>query len=282
MDTVLFSETTDVKEVLPIEAPLPQARYSFSQRFLSGYHALWYRLSEGLKWSRGLYRETPVGHLTQFSGKRLARVAVLQRRFDVRFEQQYAVMTAIKSYDYLDILDQAWTFLGKPRPVGGVMHDVGASNFWYARALHAFFSPASLTGVKVEGYRIYSNGYSRWDYAQGYVADLPRTSFKVYDYTQYTDSVDTIIAWFPFVSAAPVLAWRMPLRVLSPHTLFGRVAENLSPGGLFVMVNQGREEAMIAFDRCRRAGLRFENSCKVRSTVRPRRIPPFVSWWRCC
>ena len=162
------------------------------------------------------------------------------------------------------------------------MHDVGASNFWCARVLHAFFSPAPLTGVEVEGYHIYSNGYSRWDYAQGYVADLPRTSFKVCDYRQYTDSAETIIAWFPFVSAAPVLAWCTPLRVLSPHTLFRRVAENLSPGGLFVMVNQGREEAMIAFDRCRRAGLRFENSFEVRSTVRPRRIPPVVSWWRCC
>ena len=139
MDTVLLSEATDVKEVLPVDAPLPQARYSFSQRVRSLYHALWYRLCDGLKWSRGLYREAPVEYLTQFSGKRLARIVVLQRRFDVRFEQHYAAMTAIKSYDYLDILDQAWTFLGKPRPVGGVMHDVGASNFWYARALHAFF-----------------------------------------------------------------------------------------------------------------------------------------------
>jgi len=161
MDRVLSSETTDVQEVSPVYAPVPQPRYSFSQRVRSGYHALWYRIGDRLKWSRGLYRETPAEHLTQFSGKRLARIAVLQRRFDVRFEQQCAAVTAIKNYDYLDILDQAWAFWGKPRPLGGVMHDVGASDFWYARALHAFFSPSSLTGVEVEGYRIYSNGYSR-------------------------------------------------------------------------------------------------------------------------
>jgi len=281
MDRVLSSETTDVQEVSPVYAPVPQPRYSFSQRVRSGYHALWYRIGDRLKWSRGLYRETPAEHLTQFSGKRLARIAVLQRRFDVRFEQQCAAVTAIKNYDYLDILDQAWAFWGKPRPLGGVMHDVGASDFWYARALHAFFSPSSLTGVEVEGYRIYSNGYSRCDYAQGYVADLPRTSSKVCDYRQYTDPAETIMAWFPFVSVAPVLAWGMPLRMLSPHTLFMRVADNLRPVGLFVMVNQGREEAMIAFDLCRRAGLQFENSCEVRSTARPRRILPVVSWWRC-
>ena len=259
MDTVLSSETSEVKEVLPFYAPLPRPGYSFSQRLCSGYHAVWYRLGERLKWSPGLYRETPAGPLTQFSGKRLARIAVLQRRFDVRFEHQYSAVTAIKNYEYLDILDQAWTFLGKPRPVGGLMHDVGSSNFWYARALHAFFFPASLTGVEMEGYRIYSNGYSRWDYAQGYVADLPRSSFKVTDYSQYADPAETIIAWFPFVSVAPVLAWRMPLRVLSPRALFMRIAENLQPSGLFVM---------------------FESSCEVRGMVRLRRITPVVSWWR--
>jgi len=86
------------------------------------------------------------------------------------------------------------------------MHDVGSSNLWYARTLHAFFSPASLTGVEMEGYRIYSNGYSYWDYAQSYVADFPRTSFKVCDYRQYADPAETIIACFPLVSVVPVLA----------------------------------------------------------------------------
>ena len=280
MNTVLSSETTEIKDILPLHTPLSRSRYSFSQRLRSGYHAVWYRLGEGLKWSSGVYRETPAGHLTQLSGKRLGRIAVLQRRFDIRFERQCSAVTAIKNYDYLDILEQAWTFWGKPRPVSGLMHDVGSSNFWYARALHTFFAPASLTGVEMEGYRIYANGYSRWDYAQGYVADLPRTSFKVIDYTQYADPVETVIAWFPFVSAAPVLVWRMPLRVLAPHALFRRVADNLCPGGLFVMINQSLQEASIAFDLCRRVGLGFEGSCEVQTIVRPRRISPVVSWWR--
>ncbi|MDH5641114.1 MAG: hypothetical protein OEY28_07460, partial [Nitrospira sp.] len=83
-----------------------------------------------------------------------------------------------------------------------------------------------------------------------------------------------------FVSAAPVLAWRMPLRVLEPRALFMRVADNLHSAGLFVMVNQGLEEAAIAFDLCRRTGLVWEGSCEVQATVRLRRVPPVVSWWR--
>lgn len=258
----------------------PSPRYSLPQRFRSGYHAFWYWLGEGLAWSRGLYRERPVGQLTHLSGSQQAKIAALRRQFDVRFERHCAALTTLKNYDYLDILDQAWTAWGEPRPVGGVVHDVGSSNFWYAQALHAFFVPSSLTGVEVEGHRIYYNGYSRWDYARGYVETLAQTTFEIADYAQYEQPADTIVAWYPFVTAAPVLAWRMPLAFLAPQALFKRVAMNLNPSGIFVMVNQGPEEADVAAGLCRQAGLRFESSCELRVTLRRRRVPPVVSWWR--
>ena len=259
---------------------VPSPPYSLPQRLRSGYHAFWYWLGEGLAWSRGLYRERPVEQLTHLSGSQQARIALLRRQFGVRFEQQCSALTTLKNYDYLDILDQAWTAWGQPRPVGGVVHDVGSSNFWYARALHAFFTPAALTGVEVEGYRIYYNGYSRWDYARGYVQSLPQTTFEIADYAQYEQPADTIVAWYPFVTPAPVLAWRMPLAFLAPQALFARIAMNLNPSGVFVMVNQGPEEADAAAEYCRHAGLRFESSCEVRLTLRRRRKPPVVSWWR--
>lgn len=269
----------DQEQALPLMVASPPG-YSLLQRLRSGYHAFWYWLGEGLEWSRGLYQERPVGQLIQLSGSQQARIASLRRQFDVRFEQHCAAQTTLKSYDYLDILDQAWTAWGKPRPVGGVVHDVGASNFWYARALHAFFLPSALTGVEVEGHRIYYNGYSRHDYAQGYVRDLPQTSFVVADYAQFEQPADTIVAWYPFVTPAPVLAWRMPLTFFAPRALFARIAMNLNPSGVFVMVNQGPEEADTAAEHCRQAGLQFESSCELRATLRRRRVPPVVSWWR--
>ena len=269
----------DQEQALPLMVASPPG-YSLLQRLRSGYHAFWYWLGEGLEWSRGLYQERPVGQLIQLSGSQQARIASLRRQFDVRFEQHCAAQTTLKSYDYLDILDQAWTAWGKPRPVGGVVHDVGASNFWYARALHAFFLPSALTGVEVEGHRIYYNGYSRHDYAQGYVRDLPQTSFVVADYAQFEQPADTIVAWYPFVTPAPVLAWRMPLTFFAPRALFARIARNLNPSGVFVMVNQGPEEADTAAEHCRQAGLQFESSCELRATLRRRRVPPVVSWWR--
>ncbi len=63
-----------------------------------------------------------------------------------------------------------------------------------------------LTGVDLEGFRLYPTGYSRYDFATGYAADLPHTAFVVADYCEVNAPVDVITAWFPFVTPAPVLA----------------------------------------------------------------------------
>lgn len=268
-----------VDQALPPAGTVIPRRYSLHQRLRSGYHAMWYRLGEGLCWSRGVYRERPAGYLNHLSGCQQAKIAMLRRRFEVRFEQEAEHLTALKRYDYLDILEQAWSAWERPRSVGGVMHDVGSSNFWYASVLQAFFQPNELTGVEVEGYRIYYNGYSRWDYARGYVHDLPNTHFVIGDYARFEQQADVVTAWYPFVSPAPVLAWRMPLSLFSPLELFRRVALNLKANGLFVMVNQGEEEATAAAVWCGEAGLKFRNSCELRATLRRRRIHPVVSCW---
>jgi len=264
---------------VPAAVPADLSPYTFCQQFRSGYHGFWYRLGERLRWSRGIYREQPAVRLPELTEGQQTKIAVLRHKFTVRYERYCEAQTALKSYEYLDILDQAWTAWGQPRPSGLVIHDVGSSNFWYARVLQTFFRPSSLTGVEVEGYRIYANGYSRWDYARGYVQGLPRTSFVVANYAAYDQRADVVTAWYPFVTSLPVLAWRLPLALLTPRTLFSRIASNLTPDGLLVIVNQGAEEAAIAADHCREAGLDRRWLCEVPATLRPRDRPPVVSWW---
>ncbi|MEK6785008.1 MAG: hypothetical protein AABY61_05970 [Nitrospirota bacterium] len=252
--------------------------YSIRQLLASRYHAFWYHLGERFAWSRGAYRERPVRRLSQLSGIQQARIASLQRRFRVGFERQAEQSTALKQYDYLEVLERTWSALGLPYSVGGAVQDMGSSNFWYAAALHAFFQPSELVGVEVEGHRIYTNGYSRLDYAHGYIQNLPNTQFIVGDYAGYDHPADVVTAWYPFVTPGPVLAWRMPLSVLTPHALFSRVARNLTPHGLFVMVNQGRDEAAIAAAWCEKVGLVRYGSYEVRTLLRSRR-PAVVSCW---
>lgn len=261
------------------ETARPVPCYSLSQYLRSGYHALWYQLSERLRWSRGVYREHPAGQLPRLSRGQAARVARLRRQFGVCFEAHCADLTALKNYDYLDVLDQAWTASGLARPLGGVVHDVGSSNFWYARALHAFFQPDVLIGVEVDSYRLYADGYSRWDYAQGYLDGLPGARFVAADYADYVKPADTVVAWYPFVTPAPLLAWRLPLTLFAPARLFARIAFNLKPGGVLVMANHGPEEAARAADLCQAAGLTFHSSSTVPVLLHARRVAPVLSIW---
>lgn len=254
-------------------------RYTLGQRWQSRYHAIWYRLSERMRWSRRPYYETPVGHLSGLAPWQTVRIETLRAQYDVDFASRYGRHTAVANYAYLDVLDQAWTITKRPIPHGIVVTDVGCANFWYAHTLHRFFRPAILTGVDVEGFRLYPTGYSRYDAAAGYITDLPQTSFVVADYSQIEEQADVITAWFPFVTPTPVLAWRLPLTLFSPERLFLRIARNLARGGTFFMVNQGTEEADVAADYCRRAGLHEQGRWIHPQPLRPRPHPPVASWW---
>jgi len=155
----------------------------------------------------------------------------------------------------LDILDRTWAHSGLPRPEGGRVCDVGSASFWYAAALHAFFRPRELVGVEVEGHRLFKDGHSRIDYAAGYVGQIPGARFLVADYVNCELPADVITAWFPFVTPAALLAWRLPLSMLTPDRLCARIYRNLRPKGLLILVNHGGAEAAIARALCVAAGL---------------------------
>jgi SAM-dependent methyltransferase len=137
-----------------------------------------------------------------------------------------------------------------------VVCDIGCASFCYAATLQAFFRPRELVGVEVEGDRLFRDGYTRIDYAAGYVADLPNARFVIADYATCELPADVVTAWFPFVTPAAILAWRLPLSLLAPERLFGRIYHNLRPGGWFVMANHGHREAVLAEELCVAAGLR--------------------------
>jgi SAM-dependent methyltransferase len=218
-------------------------------------HRFWYGIAQRIRWSRGAFRETPAGRLPPLSDAQAERVAALSRRYQVRFESRMTAATSLNNYEYLDILDRAWTLSGLARPNGrGVLCDVGCASFWYAAALQSFFVPAEMVGVEIEGYRLFRDGRSRIDYAQGYLADLPNARYVVADYRSCQLAADTITCWFPFVGPAAILAWRLPLSLLAPEALFSRVYHNLREGGQFVMVNHGEEEATVAAALCSAAG----------------------------
>lgn len=221
---------------------------SLTDRLRSGHHRFWYEASQALGWSRGMVREAPGGvlHDLALTSSQRTRIKELTAEYGTPFEVSYLPETALLNYAYLDLLDRArlvlnWTVMGKPH-----VCDVGSANFAYSAALHAFFQPAQLVGVEVDGHRPYCNGRSRIDYARGYFQDLPHTEYVTTDYRHYTRPADTITAWYPFVTPKPLLAWRLPLKLFNPGALFAQVANNLIIGGLFIMIKHSPDEAELA------------------------------------
>jgi SAM-dependent methyltransferase len=244
-------------------------------------HRFWYGVSERARWSRGAFRETPALQLPALPAEQSRRIAALQGRYQLRFESELGVQTSLNNYEYLDILDHAWPAAGPSRPQGmELLCDVGCASFWYAAALEAFFRPRALVGVDVEGYRLFKDGRTRRDYAAGYVGQRRNARFVVADYLTYEEPADLITAWFPFLTPAAILAWRLPLSLLRPERLIRQIHHNLKPGGCFVMVNHGMAEAQAAHRLCIAAGFApgwQEPAPSVLS--RGRVLPPVVSSW---
>jgi hypothetical protein len=236
-------------------------------------------MSEGLRASRGVFHETPANELPTLPPDQGERIAALQRRYQARFETTLGAASSLNNYEYLDILDRAWSAAGLER-AGGEVCDVGCASFWYAAALSVFFRPERLVGVEIEGHRLFRNGHSRLDHARGYVSSVPNAEFVVADYSTYAGAADVITAWYPFLTPNAILAWRLPLSLLRPAPLLARIKHNLKAGGHFFMVNHGPREADTAHRLCGAAGLMPVWRGTAASVLGPERLePPIASIW---
>jgi hypothetical protein len=255
--------------------------YSLLQRLRSLRHGFWYGISELLRWSRGTFEETPALELSALGPEKAERIAALRDRYQVKFERQMNAATSLNNYEYLDLLDRGWLESGMDRPEGGVLCDIGCASFWYAATLQSFFRPQRMVGVEIEGHRLFRGGYTRSDYAAGYLARMPTAQFIVADYSCREEPADIITAWFPFLTPNALLAWRLPLSLLAPEKLFRRIKHNLLPQGLFFMVNHGEEEAALAQNMCSAAEFRLTACWKGSETLGGHRMQaPILSWWR--
>lgn len=263
----------------PFDEGLPAL--SAAQRLRSTLLGLRFALSKRLRWRRPGYVETPARVLDGLPPATEARIAILHSRYGERFEARYDRLNSLENYVYLDLLDRLREVAGVDWPCpGGRWLDVGSKHFWYAPVLHAALRPARLTGVEIEGYRIYRDGHSRHDYAQHYVAALPDTDYRVMDAMDWREPVDGISCFYPFLQSGTVLAWGLPVSVLRPRALFAHLARCLRPGGTWLMVNQGEDEWQRARALAEKAGLQPMASLPVAQPLLPRPAPPRLSLFR--
>lgn len=223
-------------------------------RLRSALHELGFGWSERTARVRGPRPEAPAGRLSVEPAVQ-QRIAALQRKFGAEFERSMGERSALAAYEYLGWLDAAFEAWGVPAPRPAELHDVGCGGFAYACALQRFFSPASLVGIDVEGHRRLRGGVNRHERILGHLAGLPGAEFVVADYTTFARRADFATSFFPFVTPAPVLAWRLPLRLLQPAALFDALRANLAPDGRLFMANHSVEEHEVATSFASTAGL---------------------------
>jgi hypothetical protein len=257
----------------------PPKGISLTDRLRSGYHRFWYEASQVLRWFRGPFRGGPKGPLPILTPTQQHRTEQLAKSYRSRFETSLTSETALLNYSYLDMLDRARHALNWPVPLNQRVCDLGSGNFAYAAALHTFFHPNRLTGVEVDGHRLYGNGRSRIDYASGHIQDLSQTEYVVADFRQFIRQADIITAWYPFVTPKPLLAWRLPLSLFNPAAVFAQVANNLVIGGTFVMINHSAAEAEVARGIAENVGLVCVGNYLHRASLSPRTAEPVLSIW---
>ncbi|GJL55964.1 MAG: hypothetical protein NPIRA02_30960 [Nitrospirales bacterium] len=249
-------------------------------RLRSTYYRCWYEISRGFTWIRREYHEQPARALPEtLTPYQRHRIKTLQLTYGVHFEDQLHISTTLENYEYLDLLDQTKEKLGWEPDRNKELVDVGSLNFYYAPALHAFFHPHTLQGIELEGYRVYTNFYSRFDYAQCYIRPFANTSYTVMDFCNFTGSADGITCFYPFVKPEPLVAWRLPLKVFQPQRMFERMAHSLRPEGFVLMMNHGEDEAQWACTFAQQNGLQLKSQPQPIPPLFPRADVPIISVW---
>lgn len=210
---------------------------------------LFFALRSRIRWSRPGYRIARPGVQISYTGG-------TRRSFDVLCAAYPAVQTWIGEMDeelfrrnvlVLDWLDQFARQAGifwQPGP----WLDIGSKNFDYAYAFRAVQEKggsghAPLTGIELDGYRVYRDWHSRYDYAM-YHAGRTRSTYIVGDALEEKLPVARIVTLlFPFVFAEPLLLWGLSPRAYRPQNLYERALTLTEPGGMLLITNQGEWEA---------------------------------------
>lgn len=238
---------------------------------------LW--LGNRLRWQRGGYRESPALQLDGVDPRQRGIIQSLQQKYGVAFEERFNRKNALENYLYLDLLDRFREKAASHWPVGGDVLDVGCKNFYYAPVLHAVFKPSQLNGIELEGYRLYPNLYSRYDYASYYISELPDTRFIVADLRRHESRADLITCFYPFVFEDTHTSWRLPASQFDPAGFFDALLRNLKPAGRLLIVNQGIDEAEATRGLCQHRAMTQLSEMVVSDPLLPRAAPPIATLW---
>lgn len=147
--------------------------------------------------------------------------------------------------------------------------DIGSKNWFYAQGEYSYFAKhiknIELTGVELDGYRVYADFYSRKDYAEYYIKNLKNTKYLVDNLMNINEEYDYITWFLPFVAEAPLINWGLPLSEFQPEILLKKAYSLLKPNGKMLIVNQGISEFEIQKDLLNKLSIPYDEIGKIES-----------------
>jgi len=127
--------------------------------------------------------------------------------------------------------------------------DVGAKDWHYLPGLRRFLTRVGaaearslhLTGIELDPYFRYDDGYTRYDYAQAYMRECPECRYLTGDVRAHEGTYDLVLVLFPFWREREVLDWGLPSAYFDIDGLLTHARRLLKPGG-WLLVSAFRSE----------------------------------------
>lgn len=217
----------------------------FLHRILNPF---FYHIRSRLQWRRAGYTIAAPGVTVDFVGEAYTQWERLYEAYPIKkWADNMDRPLFMRNLLVLDWLDQLRPML--PNQISAFSWlDIGSKNFDYAYAFRAFQEGVSaeqkeLTGIELDGYRVYRDLHSRYDHA-AYHAEQTDARYVVGDVLDTSLSpADMVSMFFPFVFVKPLLLWGLAIRDYQPQAIYARALALSKPGGWLLILNQGEEEA---------------------------------------
>lgn len=206
-------------------------------------------------WRRRLFRPRPGLELpvepweTLFPpASELAREAGrLQERYALDWPDEHANQR--ENLHVVGMLEAALKPLASHLPDKLDVLDIGAKDWHYLPGAYRFLSrvgttrprTVTVTGIELDPYFHYHDGYTRHDYALTYAKDLPAT-YLAGDALVQSGAYDLILLLHPFWREREVLDWGLPGTCFDIDGLLRHARGLLKPGGLLMVTAYRSEE----------------------------------------
>lgn len=168
----------------------------------------------------------------------------------------------------LDVLDHC---IGPPSHSAPSL-DIGCKNGCYLPGLQAW-SGGSWDGVELDAHRRYWTLTTRRAHGEFIARSLPGCRYLAGDVRDLSGPYGFMTWFLPFLHEAPLQAWGLPRRFLTPLALLEHAWTLLAPGGRLLVINQSEAEAERQEQLFQQVGIAAQALGRVESPLSPFQRP---------